>query len=131
MKENETAVIDQRMVGYSRLKNALEFKANIEESMQEREGTIYFIIADGKSRSGCCLEIGHDLLLIAQGAVFGAYRQLAYDTIFDKETGKEIRAINPVGKAIADGIITDMSRQDTSFESELEDLLLRVEDPRV
>lgn len=131
MKENVTAVIDQRIVGYSRLKRALEFKANIEESMQEREGTIHFTIADGKSRSSCCLEIGNDLVLIAQGAVFGAYRQLAYDTIFDKETGKEIRVINPVGKAIADGLIKDMSRQETSFGSEPEDLLLRVKDPRV
>jgi hypothetical protein len=110
MKEFVSAVTDQRMVGYSRLKKALEFKANIEKNMQEGEGTIYFTIADKMTSGSRCLEIGDDLPKIAGGAVFGAYRHLAYDTIFVKETGEEIRVINPVGKALADGIISDMSR---------------------
>ncbi len=110
MKETVTAVTDQRMVGYSRLKKALEFKANIEKNMQEGEGTIYFTIADKMSSGSRCLEIGDDLPKIAEGAVFGAYRQLAYVTIFVKTTGEEVRVTNPAGKALADGIIRDVSR---------------------
>lgn len=113
MREKITAVTDEIMVSYSRaLKNALKLEANIEESMQEGEGTIYFTIADEKSSGSGYLEIGDDLPKIARGAVFGAYCELARVTIFVKGTGEEIRVINPVGKAIANGIIRDMSRQE-------------------
>lgn len=71
---------------------------------------VYRTIREETASRSIDLEVGKDLLRIAQGAAFGAYRELAYVTIFVKTTGEVIRAINPVGKAIADNIISDMSR---------------------
>lgn len=132
MKENVTAVTDERMVHYGiAFRNSLELVKGIKRNMQEGKRTICLTIADKITNRSIDLEIGNDLLGIAQGAAFGAYRELVYVRIFVERTGEKMTAINPDGKAIADGLIKDMSRQDTSFESELEGLLLRVEDPRV
>ena len=111
MKENETAVTDERMISYSRaLKRALELEKDIKRNMQEGKGTIYLTIDDKIASRSVNLEIGHDLLPMAEGAAFGAYRELAHVTIFVKATGEVIKVINPDGKAIADGIISKVSR---------------------
>ena len=114
MKEKITTVTDE-MVSYSRaFKRALELEKDIKRNMQKGEKTVYRTICEKTTSRSIDLEIGDDLLRIAQGAAFGAYCDLAYVTIFVKGTGEKMRAINPDGKAIADKIISDMSRQDTS-----------------
>lgn len=117
MTERITTLTDERMAGYSRvLEKALKFEQDIKKNMREGKGTIYFTIDDKRASRGNDLEIGHDLLPMAKGAAFGAYRELAYVAIFVKATGEVIRAINPDGKAIADKIISDMLRQDRPKE---------------
>lgn len=111
MNERITTVTDERMVFYSReFKKALELEKNIKRNMQEGEGTIYFTIHDKTGSHSSSLKIGNDLLKIAQGAAFGAYCDLVYVTIPFKKTGEEVRVINPVGKAIADGIISEYAK---------------------
>jgi len=113
MKETITTVEDERIVSYSRvLKKALEFEKNIKRSMRKGEGTIYFEIDDKTGSHSSNLEVGNDLLPIAQGAAFGAYNELAFkpEKQINEETGEKRRVIDPNGKAIADGIRSDISR---------------------
>ena len=113
MKETITTVEDEIIVTYSiELSNALRLVKDIKRKMQQGEKTVYLTIDEAERSRGVDLEIGRDLLPIAQGAGFGAYCELAFkpDKQIDKETGEEIRVIGPDGKAIADGIISDMSR---------------------
>ena len=90
------------------LTRALEFEQNIRRDLWEGKKSTYIVIEDKLGSHSGSIEIGDDLHKIAQGAIFGAYRALAYNKIFIKETKEEIRVINPAGKAIADGIIKDM-----------------------
>ena len=111
MRETIVTVRDKRIISAGiALSNALELERNIKSHIQEGKRTIYLIIHDKTGSHSSNLAIGDDLLQIAQGAAFGAYRQLAYIMIFVKKTGEEVKVINLDGKAIADGIISDMSR---------------------
>ncbi len=111
MTERITIVRDERILNASiAFKNALELEKNIQRNIQEGKRTIYFTIYDKTGSHSRNLVIDNDLSKIAQGAAFGAYRELAYITIPVKATGKVIKVINPDGKAIADSIIKDMSR---------------------
>jgi len=117
MKERPPQTTDQRdeiIVRYSNvLTNALRFQKQINEDLGRGNKTTYFVIRDATGGSHSrVLKIGEDLVHIAQGAAFGAYYELVYVWIPVKKTGEEIRVINPDGKAIADGIIRDMSKKD-------------------
>lgn len=102
----ETSSTEEKIDHYSRvLTRALQFDQDVKRDMQEGKKRTYIQIEHATGSHSTDLEIGSDLLRIAQGAAFGAYRVLAYDTIYIKETKEEIRVINPVGKEIADGIV--------------------------
>ena len=114
MRETITTATDERIMNYSiALNNALELVKDIKRKTQEGEKTVYITMRD-KTRSirSGYLEIGRDLLPIAQGAAFGAYRELAFkpDRQTVKETGEKKRVVDEVGKEIADDIRRNMSR---------------------
>ena len=112
MKETITTVKDERIANYSKaLSNALEFEKDIKRHIQKGENMVYLTTYEGTASRSSHLEIGHDLLQIAQGAASGAHSELVYDRLFVKETGKEIRVINEVGKRIADDIIENIRKK--------------------
>lgn len=114
MKEKVAPTTDQRrelIFRYANaLHNALQLERQINIDMSTGNRITYFIIEDATRRSSCSLEIGEDLVRIAQGAAFGAYCELAFkpDRQINEETGEEIKVIDPNGKAAADYIIKDL-----------------------
>ena len=111
MKEKGIAVTDERREITRRysteLIKALQFEKQINEDMRRGNKRTYFVIRDATGSHSGNLEIGEDLVKIAQGVAFGAYRELAFkpDKQVNEETGGEIKVVDPDGKAIADYII--------------------------
>lgn len=112
MTEKEvTQTTDQRreeIVRYSHgLHNALRFEKQINEDVSRGNKRTYFVIRDATGSHSRNLQIDEDLVKIAQGAAFGAYRELAFkpDKQVNEETGERVRVIDPDGKEIADYII--------------------------
>lgn len=92
-------------------KRALQLDSDTKEDIRKGRKITYIAIDNKIGSHSTYIETGDDLILIAQGAAYNAYFALAYDRKIDEKTGEEIRVINPVGKAIADGIISDMQSQ--------------------
>ena len=108
MRETIMTVRDERIMNYSvAFSNALELERDIKRQMREGEKTVYLTIRAKTSIRSLNLEIGSDLLQIAQGAAFGAYRELAFkpDRQTVKETGEKRRVVDKDGKETADDIV--------------------------
>jgi len=111
MRETIVTVRDKRIISAGiALSNALELERNIKSHIQEGKRTIYLIIHDKTGSHSSNLAIGDDLLQIAQGAAFGAYRELAFkpEKQINEEIGEERRVIDPYGKEIADDMVENI-----------------------